>query len=591
MISVEHQMIIDGLKLSGKEDNRFVVVGGGPAGSFFAIHLLREAKRLNQEIEVLIIEKKANAKNQDNHWFYEGCNFGAGSISPRLNTVMEQWEIDVGRETIQSDIDKIWIHGLWKNIPLKVPKERKMYSVFRGSLPIKLKDRQSGFDTFLLKKALEEGARILTGEVWKIESSHSGMLYLTTRLAPGDLLSIPASFVAVATGVNARPGKDYRDSEIIRSIQRMNPDFVPARPRRSIIFELQVPRETLQKNLNNETHFIEYGSKTLPLEHIALVPKGEYLTVAAIGKHIDKAVLPKETLKAIKRILELPQLERILPDIASYPVACSCSPMMTVSVARNPYADRLAIIGVAVCSRLYGDGMYAAYQTASRLAHIVLHYGTDKKTLSRMYGKTVKWLSWDNRFGKLVFRLMQLGFSNPLMSRILYQTFATELKIRDKSKRPLGDVLWKITSGTSDYRAILMDMFGYRILRSFFIGGFLVTLRNIFTEFLFGLKWGEYGRYPTVIPKEKRNHLKASIYSSLGNALDESPDFERMYAIKIKASKRRIFEELGKFGDDRRSYLWLRFVQIIRTSGLPNQPDSTIRYQSNLLPIALDMHL
>ena len=191
------------------------------------------------------------------------------------------------------------------------------------------------------------------------------------------------------------------------------------------------------------------------MEHIALVPKGEYLTVAAIGKHIDKAVLPKETLKVIKRILELPQLERILPDIASCPVACACSPMMTVSVARNPYADRLAIIGDAVGSRLYKDGLYAAYLTASRLAHIVLREGTDKKTLARMYGKTVKWLSWDNRFGKLVFRLMQLTFSNPLLSRILYQTFATELKIRDKSKRPLGEVLWKIASGTADYREIL----------------------------------------------------------------------------------------------------------------------------------------
>ena len=584
-------MIIDGLKSPGKDDNRFVVVGGGPAGSFFAMHLLREAKRLNREIEVFIIEKKKIAKNQDNHWWSEGCNFGAGGISPRLNAVMEQWGIDVARETIRSEIDRIWIHGLWKNIPIKVPKKMKMYSVFRGSLPSNLKDKQSGFDTFLLKKALEEGAQVLTGEVRKIESSDSGKLYLTTRLASRDVLSIPASFVAVATGVNARPGKDYRDSEIIRSIQRINSDFVPARLRKAIVFELQVPRETLQKNLNNEVYFIEYGSKALPLEHIALVPKGEYLTVAAIGKHIDKAVLPKETLKVIKRILELPQLERILPDIANCPVACACSPMMTVSVAKNPYADRLAIIGDAVGSRLYKDGLYAAYLTASRLAHIVLREGTDKKTLARMYGKTVKWLSWDNRFGKLVFRLMRLTFSNPLLSRILYQTFATELKIRDKSKRPLGEVLWKIASGTADYREIVRDMFSYCILRSVIIGGLLVTLRNILTELLFGLKWGEYGRYPTVILKEKRDYFKASISSSLGTALDESPDFERMYAIKIKASKRRIFEELGKFGDDRRSYLWLRFIEIMRTSGLPNQSDSTIRYKSNLLPIALDMHL
>lgn len=590
MMSLEEQTVIHGLESPGKDDNRFVVVGGGPAGSFFAVHLLKEAKRLNREIQVLIIEKKKNAKNQDNHWCSEGCNFGAGVISPRLNALMDQCGIDVTPETIESKIDRIWIHELWKNIPLKVPKEMKMYSVFRGSLPSKLKDKQSGFDTFLLKKAFEEGAQVLTGEVRKIESD-SDMLYLITRLASGIVLSIPASFVAVATGVNAGLGKDYRDSEIIRSIQRMNPKFIPAMLRKTIIFELQIQRETLQKNLNNAVYFIQYASKASPFENIALVPKGEHLTVAAIGKHIDKAVFPEETLKVIERILKLPQLERILPDIGSYPVACACSPMVTVSVARNPYANRLAIIGDAVGSQLYKDVLYPAYLTASRLAHIVLREGTDKKTLARVYGKTVKWLSWDNRFGRLVFRIMQLTFSNPLLSRIVYQAFATELKIRHKSQRPLAEVLWKIASAGADYGEILGGMLNYRFLRSVIIGGLLVTFRNILTELLLGLKWGEYGRYPTVILKEKRDHLKAIISSSLGTVLDESPDFERMYAIKVKASKRRIFEELGKFGDDRRRYLWLRFVEIMRTSGLPNQSDSTIRYKSNLLPIALDMHL
>ena len=591
MIAGEHQRIIDGQKSPEKEDNRFIVVGGGPAGSFFAIHLLRDAKRLGQEIEVLIIEKKMIEKNQDNHWFSEECNFGAESILSTLNTLMEQWEIENAGKTIQSEIDRVWIHGLWKNIPLKVPKKMTTYSVLRGALPIKLEEKQRGFNTFLLRKAIQEGAQVLTGEVLKIASSGSGMLSLTTTLAPGCTLSIPASFVAVATGVNARPGKDYRDSEIIRSIQRINPDFVPARPRKTIVFDLQVPRESLQRNLDNEVHFIEYGSKALPLELITLVPRGEYLTVAAIGKYIDRADLPKGTMKVIRQILGLSQLERIFPDIARCPIACACAPMMTVSVARNPYADRLCIIGDAVGSRLYKDGLYSAYLTGSRLAHIVLRHGRDKKTLSKLYGKTVKWLTWDNRFGKLVIRLMQLAFSNPLMSRVLYQTFATELKIWDKSKRPLGDVLWKIAGGDSDYREILMDMFSYRILRSFIIGGLLVTVRNILTELFFGLKWGEYGRYPTVIPKEKRANLKNSIFSSLGTALDESPDFERMYAIKIKASKRRIFEELGKFGDERKRFLKLRFVEIVRTSGLPNQLDSTIRYKASLLPIALDMHL
>ncbi len=220
-----------------------------------------------------------------------------------------------------------------------------------------------------------------------------------------------------------------------------------------------------------------------------------------------------------------------------------------------------------------------------------MHVGTDKKTLVRDYGKTVKWLSRDNRYGRLVFRLIRLSFSTPFLSRIIYQTFATELKIRDKDKRVLGQVLWKIASGHADYREILGEMLSFRALSSVLIGGLLVTLRNVLIEFLFGLKWGEYGRYPTVVLKEKRDYIKGSLSSALKKVLGGNPDFERMYAIKVKASKRRIFEELGKFGDEGRSYMRPRFIEIRRTVGLANQIDSIIRYKLKFLPISLDMKL
>jgi len=569
----------------------FAVIGGGPAGSFLAICLLREARRLNREIDVVIVEKKPALKIEDNYWWSKGCNFGAGGISPRLSAIMEETGIHVPSDINRGDINRIWIHGMWKNIPLKVPNQMKMFSVFRGSLPSKSKDKQRGLDAFLLGKAVEEGARILRGEVLEIAYMDPHTPVIKIKSASGDEVSMPASFVAVATGVNARTGRDYRENPLIRSIQRINPDFIPAKLRRTLVFELKVSPEVLEKNLKNEVYFIEYGSKELPLEHIALVPKGDYLTITVIGKYIDRAVLPRDTRKIINEIVKLPQLNRILPNIAAYSVACACSPRMTVGVAKNPVAERLAIIGDAVGSRLYKDGLYSAFLSASQLARIILHKGTDKKTLIKEYGKTVKWLSMDNRYGKLVFRLIRLAFSTPFLSRILYQTFATELKIKDKNKRPLGQGLWKIASGYADYREILGDMFSFRALQSVLIGGLFVTLRNIFTELLFGLKWGEYGRYPTVVLKEKRDYIKNSLSSALGMILDGTPDFERMYAIKVKASKRKIFGEFGKFGDGRRSYMKLRFVEIMQKAGLSNQSGSIIRYKMKFLPIWMDMKL
>jgi hypothetical protein len=40
-----------------ENNDSIAIVGGGPAGSFFAIRLLREARRLNRHIDVVIVEK------------------------------------------------------------------------------------------------------------------------------------------------------------------------------------------------------------------------------------------------------------------------------------------------------------------------------------------------------------------------------------------------------------------------------------------------------------------------------------------------------------------------------------------------------
>ena len=218
---------------------------------------------------------------------------------------------------------------------------------------------------------------------------------------------------------------------------------------------------------------------------------------------------------------------------------------MTVTTATFPFGDRFAIIGDAVGSRLNKDGLYSAYATASELAHVVLHEGIDLQALARGYGKTIKWLVTDNRCGRIVFAVSRVAFTMPGVSRIVYQAAATEHKVRDERSRPLSVMLWKIASGAADYQEVLREMCGYAVLRSILIGA-AVTLRNVAFEMFFGIQWGEYGRYPTVVLKEKREELKERLASSLGMALGKSPDFERMYVIKIRGSEGEIMEELGQ---------------------------------------------
>jgi hypothetical protein len=263
---------------------------------------------------------------------------------------------------------------------------------------------------------------------------------------------------------------------------------------------------------------------------------------------------------------------------------------MTVTTARCPFGDRFAIIGDAVGSRLNKDGLFSAQVTASRLAQTVLHDGIDKQALAKGYGTAIKWLAEDNRFGRIVFGASRVAFTRPVLSRITYQAFATECKERDERNRPLSGVLWKIASGTADYREVLREMCSYAVLRSV-LAGAASTLRNVAVEALLGLKWGEYGRYPTVVLKERRGAFKEALASSLGMEPGESLEFERMYAIKIRSSAEEILDELGKFGQPNARFLKLRMVEVRQIQGEPNQVGSVIRYRIPLIGFEVELRL
>ena len=147
-----------------QNNDSVAIIGGGPAGSFFAIHLLREAKRLNRHIDVVIVEKRGPIDLGADGFQCRGCSFCAGVISPRLNEILEEHGLIVPDEIIQGRFDYVWIQGQWKNFRLRVPKDMRMYSVFRGSLPSRRSGRPAGFDGFLLGEAVKEGARILYGK-------------------------------------------------------------------------------------------------------------------------------------------------------------------------------------------------------------------------------------------------------------------------------------------------------------------------------------------------------------------------------------------------------------------------------------------
>jgi hypothetical protein len=336
--------------------------------------------------------------------------------------------------------------------------------------------------------------------------------------------------------------------------------------------------EELLRDMKGEVHFAQYGSKDLHIEMSSLIPKGRWITVVMMGRSVDHAD-PSQYLAVVERFLELPHIRRLLPRGVVLAPVCLCHPNMTVGVARNPFGDRIALVGDMVVSRLYKDGIFSAYTTASALADCVIETGIDRTSLQARYWPVVRGIHRDNRSGRAVFFVNRLIFSHPVLSRIVYQALLTERKTKPQHKRRLANLLWKIASGDDSYHRILASMFHPATVWAVLVGGGLVTGRNYLTERIFGLSWEGFGRFSTGVPIEDVEKKRHEIIDVLGiQPFQKSPEFERMYSIRIKADEVRILHQLGKFGDSDRQYFTPRMIRVHRTAGTANEVGNMIRY-------------
>jgi flavin-dependent dehydrogenase len=557
-----------------------VVVGGGPAGSFFAIRALRKARELGRALDLTILERKTEICFYQPVAFcsWEGCNYCAGGISPRLADVLKENGISLPEEIVEERATEITVHGDWKNIELPVPAGREMFAVFRGSRPKQRPGRYTNFDSFLLHQAQQEGARVLTADVNGIRRSSAGKPVVSYRLVTEKTSrEIEADFVGVAAGVNRTPGMDLATDPVFAALARVMPGLRPPRVRKAVICEMQVQKDLL-RSMVGEVHFAQYGSKELSIEMSSLIPKGDWITVVLLGKSIDRAE-PGQYLQIVEQFMALPTIRRLLPRTAELRVACACHPNMVVGAARKPFADRIALVGDVAVSRLYKDGLFAAYVLAATLADCILTEGVDRDSLKARYWPVIRGFHVDNRFGRALFLFSRVVFSHPVLSRIMYQALLTERKMKPVQKRRLADGLWKMASGDSSYVRVLACILCPTAIESIVVGGLLVTARNYVTERLFGLAWGDFGRYSTGVALEAVASKRREIFAVMGVCEPQRPpQVEKMYSIRVRADASAILRQLGKFGDADRGYFKPRFIQVRRTAGAANVVGSTIRY-------------
>lgn len=558
------------------------IVGGGPAGAFSAIHLLAHCRSLGRNIRVVVFERRCHpqANGADGQVGpYSGCPQCAGGISPRLHEAMDALGISLPSEVVQSRISAITVQGNWKSIYLPVPADRPMSSVYRGTLPFGQHPRNECFDARLLDFAAGRGAEVVGSRVFRAAYDDSGRVGLSYLCGNIETI-LHADFVIFAGGVNEKSDRTHSLPTTMDLFQQLQPAYVPPRLRKALIFELEAQTAT-DMAIEGELHYIESSSGNLRLDMCSVISKRGYFTVSLIGPSVDDSDGHQQNLNVIKDFLALPQTTRVLPAKVQPCVRCICNPSLVVGTATMPYGRRIAAVGDMATSRQYKDGILAAHNMAKSVATTAIDRGVDSQSLAAGYGRTIEGFRKDNRYAAIIFVFYRWFFVNPFLSRIIYQTFTSEKKLKTEGERKFKNIFWAISSGDRSYEEIAWSMLRPATLWLILKGGVYVTLRNWLTERFFGISWKGIARVMTGVSKDdlaarRSSLLPAHTWSGPEGRL---PEFECIYSVRLRTSPENVRSLLAEFGEKSRPYLNPRWVGIHRIRGEPLQQGSIIQYR------------
>lgn len=423
---------------------RVAVIGGGPAGAFFAYYLLDMAGRAGRQIHVDIYEPRDFAQLGA-----RGCNGCAGIVSERLVQMLASDGIELPTAVVQRNIDAYVIHMDAGSAQIKPPRQgTNIAALHRGAGPRELHGRAwIGFDAYVLDLAVQRGARVIGRRVGDV-AWVNGRLTLDSPnedAAPYDLL-------AVTAGVN---------SAILKLFAEINPGYQPPQTTKTYIREYFLGAPTVDATLGNA---IQVFLLDIPgLEFGMLIPKGEYVTACLLGEEMESDLM--------QQFLAAPEVRRCLPPgIALERPSCQCAPRINVLGARQPYGDRIVFIGDSASTRLYKDGIGSAYRTAKAAAAAAIQHGVSAEDFRRYYLPACQAIESDNQVGRLIFAVVSQLRQHRFARNTVLQMILDE-KDQPMSLHRMSAVQWDMYTGSGSYRQILLHMLHPVFLWSMLKGG------------------------------------------------------------------------------------------------------------------------
>ncbi len=426
-------------RLSLKDGSRIAIIGGGPAGAFFAHFANKYAEEMGIDITVTIFDGKDFLKKGP-----KGCNLCAGVIAESLNTKLKDEGIYLPEKRIINQLEGYCLHSEDRTIFLSHTDNEtdRINTVFRGNGPrfSSFPDVIS-FDDFIMTWAVDMGTKIVPQPVWDIafpkDTTKPLTLVYGQKEAPK---KYSADLVVGAFGVN---------TYLMTKMQNLGFSYTPPKTLVTYQAEILLGEEEISFHFGNVIHV--YMPKSKNIRYATIIPKRDYITITLIGKE-------DASLQIMEEFLAMKEIRDKIPPIKPH---CLCYPRITISTAKNPYTDRLVLVGDASFSRHYKNGIESAFLTAQLAAETSFKHGIDARAFRTHYiNKAKKKIINDNRYGRLLLRVNNIVSALPILT---HSYFTVAEKKDSRNAKRMRSILWNMFTGNIPYKDIFKISMNLRL--------------------------------------------------------------------------------------------------------------------------------
>jgi hypothetical protein len=128
---------------------------------------------------------------------------------------------------------------------------------------------------------------------------------------------------------------------------------------------------------------------------------------------------------------------------------------LNIRGAVNPFADRVVFIGDCGVTRLFKDGIGAAYRTAKAAAVTAVFEGIGAEDFRRHFWPACQYLSTDNQIGRIVFAVTRQIQARRFLRRGVWRMVTAEQR-KASGLRRMSMVLWDTFTGSAPYRSVFL---------------------------------------------------------------------------------------------------------------------------------------